>query len=124
MKLKMTAAATMAMMASTIRISTAFTPKSINRRVVSNSFRVFSTIEDPIVADASSSIYEEQAEALAKVESPFLQIMRDRGFLHQCTNLEELDKNMMDKQTRVELLLPILDLMPQLTLFMLDPCCR
>lgn len=24
--------------------------------------------------------------------------MRDRGFLHQCTNLEELDKNMMDKQ--------------------------
>mmetsp|Transcript_11088 Transcript_11088/g.16800 ORF Transcript_11088/g.16800 Transcript_11088/m.16800 type:complete len:494 (+) Transcript_11088:144-1625(+) len=98
MKLKMTAAATMAMMASTIRISTAFTPKSINRRVVSNSFRVFSTIEDPIVADASSSIYEEQAEALAKVESPFLQIMRDRGFLHQCTNLEELDKNMMDKQ--------------------------
>eukprot|EP00554_Chaetoceros_debilis_P002173 CAMPEP_0194090860 /NCGR_PEP_ID=MMETSP0149-20130528/40764_1 /TAXON_ID=122233 /ORGANISM="Chaetoceros debilis, Strain MM31A-1" /LENGTH=483 /DNA_ID=CAMNT_0038775261 /DNA_START=201 /DNA_END=1652 /DNA_ORIENTATION=- len=88
----------MAMMASTIRISTAFTPKSINRRVVSNSFRVFSTIEDPIVADASSSIYEEQAEALAKVESPFLQIMRDRGFLHQCTNLEELDKNMMDKQ--------------------------
>jgi tyrosyl-tRNA synthetase len=98
MKLKMTTAATMAMMASTIRISTAFTPKSINRRVVSNSFRVFSTVEDPIVADASSSIYEEQAEALAKVESPFLQIMRDRGFLHQCTNLEELDKNMMDKQ--------------------------
>lgn len=23
--------------------------------------------------------------------------MRDRGFLHQCTNIEELDKNMMDK---------------------------
>lgn len=98
MKLKMTAAATMAMMASTMRISIAFAPKNINRRAVSNSFRVFSTIEDTAVADATSSIYEEQAEALAKVESPFLQIMRDRGFLHQCTNLEELDKNMMDKQ--------------------------
>lgn len=46
--------------------------------------------------EASSSIYDTQAEELSKIESTFLQTMRDRGFLHQCTNLEELDKAMMD----------------------------
>jgi tyrosyl-tRNA synthetase len=47
--------------------------------------------------NSSSSIYETHAEALAKIQSPFLQTMRDRGFLHQCTNLEELDKIMVQK---------------------------
>lgn len=41
-----------------------------------------------------SSLYAQDAELLAKLQSPFLQVMRDRGFFHQCTGLEELDKKM------------------------------
>jgi tyrosyl-tRNA synthetase len=64
---------------------------------------LFSTTAEPPVDndttqnnDSSASIYDVQAEALSKVQSPFLQTMRDRGFLHQCTNLEELDKSMVE----------------------------
>jgi tyrosyl-tRNA synthetase len=39
----------------------------------------------------SSSIYVQDAEALAQLKSTFLQTLRDRGFLHQCTNIQELD---------------------------------
>lgn len=42
-----------------------------------------------------SSIYNEQAEALSNLKSPFLITLRDRGFLHQCTNIAELDNQMM-----------------------------
>lgn len=45
-------------------------------------------------APTDSSIYAQQADELAKVKSPFLQTLRDRGFLHQCTNIEELDKKL------------------------------
>lgn len=38
-----------------------------------------------------TSIYTSQAEELSKLQSTFLQTMRDRGFLHQCTNIEALD---------------------------------
>lgn len=38
-------------------------------------------------------------EAMANLKDPFLQIMRDRGFLFQCTNLSELDKVMVDDPT-------------------------
>eukprot|EP00522_Entomoneis_paludosa_P016775 CAMPEP_0172460196 /NCGR_PEP_ID=MMETSP1065-20121228/35842_1 /TAXON_ID=265537 /ORGANISM="Amphiprora paludosa, Strain CCMP125" /LENGTH=498 /DNA_ID=CAMNT_0013215149 /DNA_START=83 /DNA_END=1579 /DNA_ORIENTATION=- len=48
-------------------------------------------------ADADTSIYVRDAEALAKVQSPFLQVMRDRGFLHQCTGITELDAKLMEK---------------------------
>jgi tyrosyl-tRNA synthetase len=48
--------------------------------------------------DPDTSIYTTQAEALSKVESTFLQVMRDRGFLHQCTGLVELDKALMEKK--------------------------
>lgn len=107
----MAAAATLAMtMASSLRSVSAFTTsssvsKSILRRNNYNVFsttssRLFSTVEETeeTVVESSSSIYETQAEQLAKIESPFLQVMRDRGFLHQCTNIEQLDKDMMEKQ--------------------------
>ena len=52
--------------------------------------------EDVASTEPSSSIYETQAKSLSKVQSTFLQTMRDRGFLHQCTNLNELDKQMTE----------------------------
>jgi tyrosyl-tRNA synthetase len=56
-----------------------------------------STTTDVTQTEESTSIYVVQAEELAKVKSPFLQIMRDRGFLHQCTNLVELDNKLSEK---------------------------
>ena len=44
--------------------------------------------------NATDDIETENARILANVKSPFLQVMRDRGFFHQCTGLEELDKKM------------------------------
>eukprot|EP00568_Trieres_chinensis_P002777 CAMPEP_0183308016 /NCGR_PEP_ID=MMETSP0160_2-20130417/19695_1 /TAXON_ID=2839 ORGANISM="Odontella Sinensis, Strain Grunow 1884" /NCGR_SAMPLE_ID=MMETSP0160_2 /ASSEMBLY_ACC=CAM_ASM_000250 /LENGTH=142 /DNA_ID=CAMNT_0025471755 /DNA_START=99 /DNA_END=523 /DNA_ORIENTATION=- len=38
-----------------------------------------------------SSIYARQSAELAALKSKFLITMRDRGFLHQCTNVVELD---------------------------------
>ena len=46
--------------------------------------------------EEGSSIYKEQAEELANLQSPFLITLRDRGFLHQCTNIVELDRQMME----------------------------
>lgn len=74
-----------------------------NRIVQSSNSRIFSsaaTETEEVVTDDSyaegSSIYVEQAEQLAQVKSPFLITLRDRGFLHQCTNIVELDKQMME----------------------------
>jgi tyrosyl-tRNA synthetase len=76
--------------------SRAFSSSPLSQRV-----RLFSTTEEAYtetnVDESSSSIYDVQAEALAKVESSFIKTMRDRGFLHQCTNLVELDKALMEK---------------------------
>jgi len=47
--------------------------------------------EGDVIPESDSSIYAQEAEALAQIKSPFLQTLRDRGFLHQCTNLKELD---------------------------------
>lgn len=55
------------------------------------------TTTDGDSSSSSNSIYESQADILAKIRSPFLKTMRDRGFLHQCTNMEELDNIMMEK---------------------------
>lgn len=54
------------------------------------------TAESAAAAATDSSIYTQEAEALAKIQSPFLQTMRDRGFLHQCTGLVELDNLLME----------------------------
>lgn len=115
MNLKMAAALTLAM-------NMAKTTSAFSSRIVSNRFQVkarapasnfintsnnnmklFSTTAtdaeeelDVTSTSTSSSIYETQAEALSKTQSKFIQTMRDRGFLHQCTNLEELDKIMTE----------------------------
>jgi tyrosyl-tRNA synthetase len=47
-----------------------------------------------VTEDEDSSIYARDAEALALLQSKFLTTMRDRGFLHQCTGITELDKKM------------------------------
>ena len=101
----MATAATLAitMAFTTIKTSTAFSSRVVNRRIMTSfaTTRLFSTTEEPVaeipIDETSTSIYDVQAEALAKIQSPFLQTMRDRGFLHQCTNIEELDKSMMEK---------------------------
>ena len=62
--------------------------------------RLASTVapEEVATEDASdSSIYAREAEALEKVQSSFLKTLRDRGFLHQCTGLTELDAKLMEK---------------------------
>ena len=60
--------------------------------------RVATVVSDEVVTeDASdSSIYAREAESLEKLKSPFLQTMRDRGFLHQCTGITELDSKLME----------------------------
>lgn len=45
-------------------------------------------------AESPSSIYSSETEDLSNLESAFLRTLRDRGFLHQCTNIVELDKSL------------------------------
>lgn len=118
MNLKMAAALTLAM--NMAKTTSAFSSRIVSNRfqarvmastsnIISassnnNNMKLFSTTTptdaeeeiDVTSTSASSSIYDTQAEALAKTQSKFIQTMRDRGFLHQCTNLEELDKIMTD----------------------------
>jgi tyrosyl-tRNA synthetase len=48
--------------------------------------------ETALISSASdSSIYSQEPQALSQLQSTFLQTLRDRGFLHQCTNIVELD---------------------------------
>jgi tyrosyl-tRNA synthetase len=58
-----------------------------------------STATAEILTDSDdTSIYARDAGALANLQSPFLQVMRDRGFLHQCTNIELLDQKLVENQ--------------------------
>ena len=50
------------------------------------------TTEDIDYDGDDTSIYTNQADELTKLKSTFLQTMRDRGFLHQCTNIAALDE--------------------------------
>jgi tyrosyl-tRNA synthetase len=50
---------------------------------------------EDVIESTDSSIYAREPEALAKVQSPFLTTLRDRGFLHQCTGITELDAKLM-----------------------------
>ena len=52
-------------------------------------------VEEEVVDSSSSSIYVQDAEALVGLQSGFLKTMRDRGFLHQCTGITELDAKFM-----------------------------
>lgn len=60
------------------------------RHSLRNNIRLASTAT-PV---ADSSIYTTEADAVDNLKSDFLKTMRDRGFLHQCTNLEELDEKL------------------------------
>jgi tyrosyl-tRNA synthetase len=53
------------------------------------------TAPEQATAVSDSSIYATEAAALQNIKSPFLQVMRDRGFLHQCTGLVALDEKLM-----------------------------
>lgn len=75
--------------------------QTLSRRNARLGFRLGSTTaavpeakEETIGGDEDSSIYSREAEALGKLNSDFLKTMRDRGFLHQCTGITELDEKM------------------------------
>lgn len=94
MQLKMTC---LALAFTTGRAFSTLTGRSIAK---THRFRFASTTSEPIVdvtsSDADSSIYNREADALAKLKSPFLKVMRDRGFLHQCTGITDLDEKLME----------------------------
>ncbi|CAB9530877.1 Tyrosine--tRNA ligase [Seminavis robusta] len=112
MKFIMTTATVAALLVATTRTVSSFTAKSVhvvskhstkrNWSVPSATQKVFLSAttavetEQPNSSAASSLYAQENAEALASLQSPFLQVMRDRGFFHQCTNLIELDQKMTD----------------------------
>lgn len=77
-------------------------PRSSNCRR-SPTFRFLATVATPPTEDAASaqteqkedsSIYAREPDALAKLQSPFLITLRDRGFLHQCSGITELDSKL------------------------------
>ena len=88
---------------------TASSPANQNRRMLLASTSNPAAIEeDPtaasggaapadVVGASDSSIYATEKESLSKLKSQFLQTMRDRGFLHQCTNILELDARLCEK---------------------------
>ena len=97
--MKVAMAALICTAASTICRSGAFSiPRRsiLSRFVLTNSrLPLFSTTNVPDVQE-SSSIYSQDKEALENLSSEFLKVMRDRGFLHQCTGIVELDKRMAE----------------------------
>ena len=83
----------------TFRTVTAFTPaatRTLSRRAFSSTISLASAPPKDAtpVADSSSALSEQDAEAVGNLKSSFLQVMRDRGFLFQCTGLKELDEKM------------------------------
>ena len=57
--------------------------------------KIFSTLTSDVTqSNAESSIYVQETEALANLKSSFLITMRDRGFLHQCTGIKDLDEKL------------------------------
>lgn len=79
-------------------VTTTFTRTALHKIRLASSITEEANLQDVTQKDQDTSIYTLQAEALAQVKSPFLQVMRDRGFLHQCTGLVELDTTLMDKK--------------------------
>ena len=99
----LTASASVGRSAATRSAASAFAASHSHSRSRSRSHsRLFSTAETETAAadapadadadaDTDTSIYAQQATELKSLKSTFLRTMRDRGFLHQCTNLVELD---------------------------------
>ena len=93
----MTTATIAALLVATTRTASAFTTStrtSITRRAFRLTASTATPANDVTQTAAESSLYVQDAEALSKLKSPFLQVMRDRGFFHQCTGLEQLDEKM------------------------------
>eukprot|EP00804_Cyclotella_cryptica_P001023 CCRYP_008345-RA/>CCRYP_008345-RA protein AED:0.10 eAED:0.10 QI:0/-1/0/1/-1/1/1/0/517 len=78
------------------RISS-FSGAVARRSHVPRTTRRFST-ETRTEETIASSTSTEEEEVVANLQSPFLRIMRDRGFLFQCTNLSELDEILLANQ--------------------------
>jgi len=53
-----------------------------------------SVISDDVEVTDTSGQAQLSPDAVAKLRHPFLQTMRDRGYLFQCTNLDALDESM------------------------------
>lgn len=77
------------------RNAAVFRPNRFAPRLASTTAEAPEVEEEDIVGESSSSIYIEEAEALEALQSDFLKTMRDRGFLHQCTGIKELDAKFM-----------------------------
>eukprot|EP00578_Thalassiosira_sp_NH16_P018119 CAMPEP_0181112706 /NCGR_PEP_ID=MMETSP1071-20121207/19956_1 /TAXON_ID=35127 /ORGANISM="Thalassiosira sp., Strain NH16" /LENGTH=526 /DNA_ID=CAMNT_0023196693 /DNA_START=131 /DNA_END=1711 /DNA_ORIENTATION=- len=105
----------------TIATTTHAAPRIVGRRSAPSSFfsartkfershRLLSTAEAQAPAEtssadeetSSSSSEDDDALARASLKSPFLQTMRDRGFLFQCTNLSDLDDLLTSAESKSE----------------------
>lgn len=102
MKFKMSVLSAMALACSASKAAAfSLSRQTLSRRHARLGFRLGSTTaavpeakEETIGENEDSSIYSREAEALGKLNSDFLKTMRDRGFLHQCTGITELDEKM------------------------------
>jgi tyrosyl-tRNA synthetase len=74
------------------RDNSLFASAKMSTKSDTNNYESTDLISDSLSTSVdSSSIYVQDAKALAQLKSTFLQTLRDRGFLHQCTNIQELD---------------------------------
>lgn len=73
--------------------SMAVRKKSLNSVSFAVSSRLSSKVSSETeISEDSSSIYSSYSASLSGLKSEFLTTMRDRGFLHQCTDIEALDE--------------------------------
>mmetsp|Transcript_31855 Transcript_31855/g.77363 ORF Transcript_31855/g.77363 Transcript_31855/m.77363 type:complete len:551 (+) Transcript_31855:98-1750(+) len=103
-KQKTTTTTTTATLTFTSSALSASTTESV---VVVDEPSVVSDDDLPAAEASDTSIYVEQAEALSNLKSEFLIRMRDRGFLHSCTNIVELDKRLSGEGNDSESPVPV-----------------
>lgn len=69
---------------------------SISAPTSSSSSALFSTVaEDSETDEAQLDNVQLDPKVVANLQHPFLKTMRDRGYLFQCTGLQQLDDSMM-----------------------------
>jgi tyrosyl-tRNA synthetase len=105
MKLTMPQLLTLTCALARFRLAHSYT-STLGRGRSSSIHRLFSSVAESELAkdsgsnsnsnEESSSIYAREADALSQIKSPFLQTLRDRGFLHQCTGISELDAKLCE----------------------------
>jgi tyrosyl-tRNA synthetase len=103
MKLRMSASSIMVFVAASRKLSAfgfagknGFCTRTRTFHRASSTFVSGITEADKELLDEDVSIYAREAEALSKLQSPFLKTLRDRGFLHQCTGITDLDAKLME----------------------------